>query len=371
MIAPLAILQAVVAAPSPGTAGVYATFYDEFKSPYALRQVMREIKAAGIDFILPTAKSTSGKVNWDSKIAPSELVYERDYLKTVIKYAHAEGIKVYPVFCASTEGGDKATNALLDCNPAWAYYFEGARRGYIDPGNPDARRYETSLVAEMIRQCDPDGLSLDYLRCPNRVGYTDSGRAEFLARHAVDLATLVEIGPEPLDTEAGKKAASAVSASARNDPIWPEWQRWRRDKITTYMREIAAAARNAKPGIPISSYVWGAHTYKGNYETCQDWKTWIREGLLDWINPSGYRYTDESFREAARLNRSAVPKGFPFYITIGVRTSHGELKSADEVKRQIDMSREAGADGVIFFTWASLRAFLPDVTEAIKAFGDE
>jgi len=106
----------------------------------------------------------------------------------------------------------------------------------------------------------------------------------------------------------------------------------------------------------------------GNYETCQDWKTWINQGWIDWINPSGYRYTEESFWDTARENRAAIPTGFPYYITIGVKTSHGELKSADEIKRQIRMSREAGADGIIFFTWESLRPFLPEVAEAIRAW---
>jgi len=364
----IALCSTAIGAVSPGKVGVYATFYKEFKSPYALRQVMREIKAAGIEFILPTAKSTSGKVNWDSKIAPPELVYERDYLRTVIEYAHAEGLQVYPVFCPCPEGGDKTLNDVLKRNPSWAFYFDGARRGYIDPGNPEARRYETSLVAEMIRECDPDGLSLDYLRCPNRVGYTDSGRAEFLAKRNVDLAKLVEIAPEQLDTEGGAKAASAVAASARKSPVWPEWKQWRADKVNALMREIAEAARKAKPGLPVSSYVWGARTYVGNYETCQDWKTWINQGWIDWINPSGYRYTEESFWDTARENRAAIPTGFPYYITIGVKTSHGELKSADEIKRQIRMSREAGADGIIFFTWESLRPFLPEVAEAIRAW---
>ncbi len=136
------------------------------------------------------------------------------------------------------------------------------------------------------------------------------------------------------------------------------------------MGDLEAVVHKAKPGLPISSYCWGAHTYIGKFETCQDWKTWIAKGWLDWINPSGYRYTDEAFMDAAKNNRAAVPKGFPYYITIGVRTSHGSLATADDVKRHIAMSKQAGADGVIFFTWDALKKFLPDVSADIKSFGD-
>ena len=214
-----------------------------------------------------------------------------------------------------------------------------------------------------------DGLSLDYCRCPNRVGYTDTGRAEFLKKHNVDLAKIVGAGPEALDTEGGKKAASSVAASARANPIWPEWRKWRTEQINTLAREIRAAVNKAKPGLPISSYVWGYHTYTNNSEVCQDWVTWINEGILDWINPSGYRYTDAAFLEAARLNREHVPKGFPFYITIGVKTSHGALKDAAEIRKQMTMARQCGADGLVFFTWEALRPFANELAGDIKSYG--
>jgi uncharacterized lipoprotein YddW (UPF0748 family) len=356
----------VSASESPGRMGVYARLYEEAKSPDKLSQAMKQIKATGIDFIIPSGKP--GSVYWDSRIAPEELVANRGYMEQIVKSAHAEGLKVYPQICVATEGGESGPNALLKRNPSWAYFYDGARRGYIDPGNADARHYEVSLMAELVSKYDVDGLSLDYLRCPSRIGYTDTGRAEFLKRHNVDLAKITSAGPEALDTEGGKKAASKLAASARANPIWPEWRKWRTEQLNTLAREIRAAVNKARPGLPISSYVWGYNTYTGNSEVCQDWMTWINEGVLDWINPSGYRYTDEAFLEAARLNRAHVPKDFPFYITIGVKTSHGALKDAAEIRKQITMSRRCGADGLVFFTWESLRPFANEVAGDIKSY---
>jgi uncharacterized lipoprotein YddW (UPF0748 family) len=361
------IASGAAATKTPGRIGVYARLYEEAKSPDTLRQAMKQIKSTGIDFIFPSAKGSS--VYWDSRIAPEELVKDRTYMDRIIKSAHAEGLKVYPVFCVATEGGESAPNAVLKRNPSWAFYYDGARRGYIDPGNPDARRYEVSLIRELISKHDVDGLSLDYCRCPNRVGYTDSAQAEFLKKHNVDLAKLVGDVPERLDTEGGKKAASSIVASARANPIWPEVRKWRTEQINTLAREIRAGVNQAKPGLPISSYVWGYNTYSGNSEVGQDWMTWIKDGVLDWINPSGYRYTDEAFLEAARANREHVPEGFPFYITIGVKTSHGALKDAAEIRKQMNMARECGADGLLFFTWESLRPFAHELASDIKAYG--
>jgi uncharacterized lipoprotein YddW (UPF0748 family) len=358
----------VVASESPGRIGAYIRLYDEAASTNKLREELRFMKSVGIDFILPSSKGSAG-IYWDSQVAPRELVKNPTYMERIVECAHAEGLKVYPQFCVATEGGESGPNIVLKRNPSWAFFYDGARRGYIDPGNADARRYEVSLIKELVGKYHVDGLSLDYCRCPSHVGYTDTGRAEFLREHKVDLARIVGGTAETPDTESGKKATNSAAASARSNPVWPEWQKWKTAQVNRLAREIRAAVNEARPGLPISSYVWGYNTYVTKSEVCQDWVTWISEGSLDWINPSGYRYTDEAFLQAARLNREHVPRVFPFYITIGVKTSHGALKDAAEVRKQIQMARECGADGVVFFTWEALRPFAKELAPDIKGYG--
>lgn len=373
LVAAIALLgggSMTTASESPGRIGAYVRLYDEAASPYKLRQAMKRIKASGVDFIIAPAKGTSGVVYWDSSVAPKELVYkDPTFLKRILKYAHAEGLKVYPVVCVCPEGGEGKLDVMLERNRSWAWYYNGARRGYIDPGNAEARRYETALIAELVSKYDIDGLSLDYLRCPNRVGYTDSGRTAMLKDRNVDMATVVGTTEVALDTEGGKKADADRYATVLKDPIWPEWKKWQIDQVNTLMGEIKAAVQKSKPGLPISSYVWGYNTYTGNSEACQDWMTWIKNGWLDWINPSGYRYDDKAFLEAARANRAHIPKDLPFYTTIGVLTSHGKLNNAAEVRHQMQMARECGADGLVFFTWESLNPFADELAPDIKAYG--
>ena len=361
----LLLTAAMNASESPGRCGVYADFQQEVRSPELLRQTMRHIKAVGIDFIHCSGKENG--VYWDSQIAPKELVKSPAYMQKIVQCAHEVGLKVYPVFCLAIEGGEHP-NRLLERHPDWSFFYEGARHGYIDPGNPEARRYEASLAGELVAKYNVDGLSLDYARCPNRVGYTESGRAEFLAKYNIDLASLVGNGVAALDTEGGKKASASAAAEVRAHPIWAQWRKWRVEQVNNLVRELGAAVKQAKPGLPISSYVWGYHTYTGNYEVCQDWITWINEGILDWINPSGYRYDDASFRQAARLNREHVPETCPYYITIGVHTSHGSLTNAAAIRKQMNMAAEAGADGLVFFTWQALRPFAEDLANDIKTY---
>ncbi|NLN78183.1 MAG: family 10 glycosylhydrolase [Armatimonadetes bacterium] len=353
---------------NPGKIGAYVKLNKEVQSPAKLRAAMKRIKASGIEFIIPSTKLTSGAVNWDSRVAPKSQIADPAYIEKIIKYAHAEGLKVYPMFCLCTEGGEGKLSELLECNPSWAWYTEGKRKGYIDPGNAAARQYQCSLIAELVGNYDVDGLSLDYLRCPNRIGYTDTGRAAILKKHGVDLESVVKSSEEVLDTEGGV-VSKAQPSNARNHDIWPAWKQWRYNEINTFMREIRATVNKTKPGLPVASYVWGYSTYTGNSEVCQDWKTWIKSGWLDWINPSGYRYDDQVFRDVALQNRANIPKGFPFYITIGVHTSHGTLNSAEEVRRQMTIAHECGADGLVFFTWEALDKFADELAPDIKSFG--
>jgi uncharacterized lipoprotein YddW (UPF0748 family) len=326
---------------------------------------MSDIKAAGIDFILPYTKLTSGKVKWDSKVAPKDMIETPDFLGAVTEAAHKAGLKVYPVFCVCTEGGDTKVNALLEKNPSWAYKGVEGPMGYIDPGNKDARRYQIALMVEMASKYPIDGISLDYMRMPNRVGYTDTARAAFLKTKQVDLAKIIDPATT-LETEGGKKPSAKAKVQAH--PVWAEYKEWRREQLNQFMREMRTAVHKARPGLPMSSYCWGAHTLTGNFETCQDWKTWIDQKQLDWINPSGYRYTDESFKEAAALNRKTVPKSVPFYITIGVSTSHGKLEDPAALRKHMTFAKEAGAEGLCFFTWEALRKFMPESGKDIKAW---
>ncbi|MGI6296538.1 MAG: glycoside hydrolase family 10 protein [Armatimonadota bacterium] len=367
----IAFSTVAMAAKAPGRIGVYVRFdrNTEMKSPYKLSSALKRIKATGIDFIIPLAKNTSGAVNWDSSIAPEDQIGDAEYLSRIIKYAHAQGLKVYPWLCVCSEGGENRLDSVLNKNTSWAWYYDGAKRGYIDPGNVDARKYLCSLVEELVSKHDLDGLSLDYLRCPNKVGYTESGRAALLKRYNVDLADVVSSTSVKLGTEGGKAGEAAKPNDPRAHEVWPAWKQLRTEQINTLMREIKSTVDKAKPGLPISSYVWGYQTYTGNFEVCQDWKTWIKSGWLDWINISAYRYDDQVFLDAARANRAAVAKGFPFYLTIGVKTSHGELKTAEEVRKQIKMAGDCGAEGLVFFTWEALDKYADDLAPDIRNFG--
>ncbi len=54
---------------------------------------------------------------------------------------------------------------------------------------------------------------------------------------------------------------------------------------------------------------------------------------------------------------------------MGVHTSHGTLKDAAEIRKQMKMAGDCGADGLVFFTWEALRPYASELAADIKAFG--
>ena len=337
-------VEALAAGKCPGRVGAYVNFGAGYSdNAEEVKALVDEAADAGIQFLLPMATTTSGMATYDSKILP-HTPGGFDRLKVLIEAAHRRGLKVHPWMEVNAQGP-----AMLEKHPDWCQMnSEGKRVGYLDPSSPDARKYIVSIAREIASRYDVDGISLDYVRYSGggRYCFCDRCKAAFKADTGLDC------------TEADKANKGTV--------LWRKWRAWRFEQVNNEVEAISSAVREARPGIQVSSYIWGAHTYRPAYQVCQDFKTWIRRGWLDWINPSGYIYDRQKFIERAKLNRQTVPAGFPMLITIGVRTSHGECKNAEEVKTHIHDAFEAGADGIVLFTLEWTKPYLKDLAPFLR-----
>ena len=342
---------ASAAGKSPGVVGAYMHFRSGTAgTPEQIRALVNEAADAGVQFLLPIAKSTGGAAFYDSKILPHAHA-DFDPLKVLVDAADERGLKVYPWLCANAEGGANPS-PFLEAHPDWCMVnSEGKRVGALDPSSAEARSHIASIVREIAENYDIDGISLDYVRysSPGRFCYCDRCKAAFKEATGLD--------------------CTGADQAAPGTNLWRKWRLWRQRQLTAEMQEIRRALDEAKPGASLGSYVWGAQTYGSRYEVCQDWKTWIKDGLLDWINPSGYVYERRKFKSRAAANLKAVPPGFPAFITIGVTTSHGRLNTSAEVETQVRDSMKLGASGVVFFTLESTRPFLNELSPLLHEIG--
>ena len=258
-------------------------------------------------------------------------------MASLMRAARERGLRVYPVQCALSAGGLRP-GGILRQHPEWALRdIEGHPLGTLSPANPEARAWVASVSREIVATYQPDGLLLDYLRFPNQ--------------------------PVQLDPAAARNSPAPAPKASREDKA--RFQTVREDALTEQAHQISDAARSAKRGLRIAVYSWGPHVVK-NHNVSQNWPLWAARGYIDNVNLSGYCFP-ESYGEkylAVFEQRLAEARKFnaPVELTfaLGIKTSHGGIRQAADVKGYLDIARRLGLRGTAVFTWGHLQPFLAD-----------
>jgi uncharacterized lipoprotein YddW (UPF0748 family) len=213
------------------------------------------------------------------------------------------------------------------------------------PSNPVNQQFEVDCMAEMTRKFHPDGIHFDYIRYPGpQACYCSGCRGRFEER-------------------IGKAVANWPADVLPDGALRDEYLQFRRDQITTVVREASRRSREIDPNVLISAAVfsnwdgaWGARDGVG-----QDWPLWIREGYLDFVCPMNY--TQSVAELAAIVNRQTEWVGgrVPLQSGIGAFRSTSAWHTADLV----DTARAAGANGLCFFDYRGrvVSEFLPSLLE--------
>ena len=95
----------------------------------------------------------------------------------------------------------------------------------------------------------------------------------------------------------------------------------------------------------------------------QDWAKWAEEGLVDMLSPMIYTNDAALFDDYVR-RAVAIGKGrTQVCIGIGIGTSHNR-NTPEGMLEQMRISRERGADGVIYFSANSLVGPFLDKSES-------
>jgi uncharacterized lipoprotein YddW (UPF0748 family) len=225
-----------------------------------------------------------------------------------------------------------------DDGEAWAGGDSGMY--YLDPGNPEVQRYTTEIYMNVLRNYDVDGIHLDQVRYyegePLRWGYNPTSLARFNQ----------QLGRDP------------GSRPAPNDP---QWVSWRRDQVTSLVRQIYTAAKSYKPSVAVTAAVvtWGRGPQSpSDWErqapyaaVLQDWRAWLQEGILDYALPMNYyrEATEQSSWFDAWTNWQIGNPG-KGGIVFGLGNY---LNTADGTLAQLGRARALGGRGIALYSYAS------------------
>lgn len=124
----------------------------------------------------------------------------------------------------------------------------------------------------------------------------------------------------------------------------------RAELITETVREISKAIRTATPKVKLSAAVFG--NVDGTKTSIgQDWATWCKEGLVDFVCPMNYTLSHHIFKNMC-LRQMEVCKGCKAKIYPGIGMScawQDTGNDAELVSRQIIAARLAGCEGWTIF----------------------
>jgi uncharacterized lipoprotein YddW (UPF0748 family) len=219
-----------------------------------------------------------------------------DPLQSLIDKAHAQGIEVHAwiittaIWNSATPPTDP-THVFNAHGPAktgadnWLMLrSDGANRGgsdyYLDPGHPDAAEYIVKMYTSVVANYDVDGINFDRVRYPD---------------HTLGI-NVPSWGYNPV---AVARFQEATGRTDTPEPTDPQWMQWRRDQVTNIVRRVYLESYALKPRVRVSAdtitYGYGPQSVGGweatrTYaEVLQDWRGWMREGILDLNIPMNYK----------------------------------------------------------------------------------
>jgi uncharacterized lipoprotein YddW (UPF0748 family) len=254
----------------------------------------------------------------------------QDPLAELITLSREQGMRVVPWF----EFGFMAppSSELAQRYPQWlTQKRDGGTTSmsaagevvWLNPFRPEVRQLLTDLAVEVVTLYDVDGVQMDdHFSLPSDFGYDAYTRALY-------------------QRETGR----AVPANPRD----PAWVRWRADKLTAFLRSLRATLKARKPGLIFSlSPNYADFAYKLQL---QDWRSWVRSGLVDEVVVQLYRPDLESF--TAELGR---PEFLEKRVPMAVALMAGQRNRPTPIpllRGKVEAARRRGL-GVALFHYAPL-----------------
>jgi uncharacterized lipoprotein YddW (UPF0748 family) len=359
-------------------------------SPAAIAQMVDTARAAGFNTLLVQVRGR-GDGYFRNGVEPraAALVGQSDDfdpLATVLKSARGAGLRVHAWvnvnLVANVTDLPAARKHLVYRHPEWLMVPRSLTREIagIDPERPEyleklvrtvrtlsaqveglyvspipdaAAAYTTSVVDDLARRYDVDGIHFDYIRYPNEeFDYSPAALSRFRRDVIPDLKRT-----ERNHYDARLKTEPTIYADA-----FPErWRAFRRDRLTALLIRLRAAVKSRRPNATVSAAVF-PDARDAVTRRLQDWPLWTERGLLDVICPMAYTNDPAAFRaqiESARL----LAGDKPVWAGIGAY----RLSSSETIE-SILTAREIGARGVVLFSYDNL-ATLPGQSGALSDIG--
>jgi len=296
----------------------------------------------GFTDVLPNMLS-HGIAHYKSTIYPPSLSFRAygDQLSKCIEAAHKNGLRIHVwKSCWRIDSApDDFTNKMKKADRLMVS-SNGNTAEWLCPSNPDNLRHEKDSVRELLQNYQVDGIQLDFIRFKDSHTCFCAGcRSRF-------------------EKDTGRKAVK-WPIPADNSELRKEFNRWRCEQITRLVRDVRAIARTMKPEVKISAAVYGYYPQVSE-SIAQDWGSWLKEGLVDFVCPMNYVDDADQFRKLVQKQMALPSAANRIYPGIGITASESRLTPIQAME-QLTILRKEGATGFALFDLNQVLAieFLP------------
>lgn len=333
------------------------------KSAFEIRNTVRRLKKLGVNTVF-LETFYHGKTIYPSKlmakygfVPQNELFVGFDPLAVWAEECKKEKIKLHIWFETFYIGNDTVNSnpqAILVLNPAWGNKTKKdyasinpskvatEHNGYfLDPVNPDVRKFLLELMEEIIVTYKPSGINLDYIRYPQAVsesnawGYTQCARELFQSQYGVD----------PVDISSNEMMLN--------------WANFRRSYVTQMVKSTNALCK--KYNVYLSAVIFPDRLAALLYKL-QDWKEWSLNNYIDGVTPLFLTCDAKTASKAIKKVAECISSKTDLFAGLFVTFIGG---SPDDLIRQIHESRKLNVSGVILFDYAHITN---RYTEALSMF---
>lgn len=317
----------------------------ELKLNAIVLQVRPQSDALYASTIEPWSEYLTGRMG-----RPPEPFY--DPLEFAVSEAHNRGLELHAWFnpyraLVNRNSPAVAPNHITRTHPNWIRSY--GPYALLDPGEPDAPGYISSVVRDVVSRYDIDGVHFDDYFYP----YPDE--------HAT---------PFPDDSTWNNYQGSGGQLGRAD---------WRRQNVNELVQHVAAEIKSVRAFVKfgISPFgIWrsdqpvGTRGLSAFDELFADSRKWLREGWVDYLTPQLYwRIAEPHHGYASLLRWWIAQKVEERHVWAGNAVSKINVTtfSAAEIVEQIKQSRAASAaSGNVYFSASAFVHNLRGINEALK-----
>ena len=216
---------------------------------------------------------------------------------------------------------------------------------WLDPTDPEVQKYSLSVVADVVRRYDIDGVHFDDYFYPYAEKDAADNKIEF---------------PDDQNWQKYEKTGGRLK---RDD--------WRRDHVNRFIESVGREIKKIKPEMMYGISPIGVANI--NYsELYADAEKWLRDGTVDYFVPQIYWKSDRPNREFAVLLKhweNVNEKNRHVWAGLGTYKipSRTENFSAREIVYQISLTRQIQRTaGNVQFSFKSVRSDFDGIQKALR-----